>query len=103
VFGGVAVEGPRSEGLLQGAPDGHLRERGGGGGRGVRLRLGGGLPGGLLLASEDKVPAQSGRKQLTSQALTNRKKEAKVPLPIGWQQDRIADQSGSGRKKQLTN
>jgi hypothetical protein len=67
LFAGVAVEGPRSEGLLQGAPDGHLRERGGGGGRGVRLRLGGGLPGGLLLASEDQVPAQSGRKQLTGQ------------------------------------
>jgi hypothetical protein len=63
----------------------------------VRLRLGGGLPGGLLLASEDKVPAQSG--MLTAdrsgcgktESLTNRK-EAKVP-----------PQSGGSKKELLTN
>jgi hypothetical protein len=54
---GTGVQGAGPEGLLQGAADGHLRERRGGGGRGVRLRLGGGLPGGLLLATEDQIPA----------------------------------------------
>ena len=34
-----------------------MRQRGGGGGRGVRLRLGGGLRGGVLLAAEDQVQA----------------------------------------------
>ena len=35
-----------------------MRQRGGRGGRGVRLRLGRGLRGGVLLASEDRVPAK---------------------------------------------
>ncbi len=80
-----------------------MRERGGGGGGGVRLRLGGGLPGGLLLASEDKVPAKSGMEQLTGQALANRKEARQGSSVTVWQQDRIADQSGGRRTKQLTN
>ena len=38
----------------------YMWERRGGGGGGVRLWLGGGLPGGVLLASEDQICNQPG-------------------------------------------
>ena len=38
----------------------YMWERRGGGGRGVRLRLGGGLPGGVLLAPKDQICNQPG-------------------------------------------
>ena len=46
-------EGAELEGLLHGAPGGDLRERRGRGRRAVRLWMGGGLQGGLLLSAEE--------------------------------------------------
>lgn len=60
------LEGARRQGLLHSASSGHLRQRGGGEGGGVRLRLGGGLRGGVLLPHE--VQSGEGGDAVHSQA-----------------------------------
>ena len=52
--------------MLPGAQDGPVRQRGRRGGRGVRLRVGGGLRGDVLLAAEDRV--RRGREAVHPQA-----------------------------------